>query len=123
MRTKLLKKILSLFPSHTTERTVPYSAVPKINNKSTPNNKSIQRHETKTGKEGPGEGKVQMPGPRVPPGPPTIVSTLHGVVVIQTQCNEALKSRTGFLPLPPDDQAQSPADPEVQFLGHSFNFT
>src|SRR5712671_2006392 len=96
-------------PSHTTVRTVPYTAV-----------LLEERDQPELFEEGPSEGVVHVAGPGVPPGTVSIVGGRRCPSRVETPLHQALRAGARPFPLPPQDAAQLAPQPAVEFLEDPF---
>ena len=80
-----------------------------------------EAHESHLGQHADGDGLVHMAGPGVPPGTEAIVRRGRGTRLVQATLPELLEPGSWPSPLAPEQHAQSPSDPLVQFFEDPFH--
>ena len=75
-----------------------------------------QAHETKLAQVGNRYGLIHMTRTGVPPWAPTIIGRYSSTVGVESSPVKFPSTRTGPLPLSPQDTAQFPTHPLVEFL-------
>ena len=81
-----------------------------------------EAHESKLCQDARGHRLIHVGSPGIPPGASAICGGAFGTFLVDASGNESFEPRFWLFPLFPEDTAEFPPDPAIQFLEARFDF-